>query len=56
MKRANNVLKLPGIDHVAKKLGTSHDVKGSAIGSSLKRIVVERAMKTSVRKMLKTLV
>ena len=35
-----------------KKLGTSHDVKGFAIGSFLERIVVGRAM-TSVRKTLK---
>ena len=38
-----------------ENLGTSHDVKGFAIGSFLKRIVVERAL-TSVRKTLKTLV
>ena len=37
--------------------GTSHDVKGFAIGSFLERIVVESAklMMTSVRKTLKTL-
>ena len=41
-----------------KTLGTSHDVKGFAIGSFLKHIVVERAklMMTSIRKTLKTLV
>ena len=41
-----------------EKLGTSHDVKGFAIGSFLERIVVERAklMMTSVRKTLKMLV
>ena len=39
-----------------EKLGTSHDVKGFAIGSVLERIVVERAMMTSVRKTWKTLV
>ena len=43
LKHANNVPKLPGVDYVAKKLGTSHDVKGFAIGSFLERIVVERA-------------
>ena len=39
-----------------EKLGTSHDVKGFAIGSFLECIVVERAMMSSVRKTLKTLV
>ena len=41
-----------------EKLGTSHDVKGFAIGSFLERVVVERAklMTTSVRKTLKMLV
>ena len=39
LKRANNVPKLPGVDYVAKTLGTSHDVKGFAIGSFLERIV-----------------
>ena len=39
-----------------EKLDTSHDVKGFAIGSFLERIVVERAMMTSVRKTLNTLV
>ena len=43
LKRANNIPKLPGIDYVAKKLGTSHDVKDFAIGSFLERVVVERA-------------
>ena len=43
LKRANNVPKLPGVDYLAKKLGTSHDVKGFATGSFLERIVVERA-------------
>ena len=38
LKRANNVPNLPGV-----KLGTSHDLKGFAIGLFLKRIVVERA-------------
>ena len=33
-----------------KKLGTSHDVKGFAIGLVLGRIVVERTMMTSVEK------
>ena len=41
LKCANNVPKLPGLDYVAKKLGTSHDVKGFAIGSFLERIIVE---------------
>ena len=36
--------KLPGVDLLCcKKLGTSHDVKGFAIGSVLESIVVERA-------------
>ena len=41
-----------------EKLGTSHDVKGFAIGSFLERVVIERAklMTTSVRKTLKMLV
>ena len=56
LKRANNVPKLPGVDYVAKKLGTSHDVKGFAIGSVLECIVVERANDDSVRRTLKTLV
>ena len=43
LKRANTVPKLPGVDDVAKKLGTSHDVKGFAIGSFLKCVLVERA-------------
>ena len=43
LKHANNIPKLPGVDYIAKKLGTSHDVKGFAIGSFLERIVVERA-------------
>ena len=38
LKRANNVPNLPGL-----KLGTSHDLKGFAIGLFLERIVVERA-------------
>ena len=38
LKRANNVPNLPGV-----KLGTSHDLKGFAIGLFLERIVVERA-------------
>ena len=38
-KLANLCPKLPGIDYVAKKLSTSHDVKGFAIGSFLERIV-----------------
>ena len=42
LKRANNVPKLLGINYVAKKLGTSHDVKGFVIGSSLESIVFER--------------
>ena len=37
------------------KLGTSHDVKGFAIGSFLEGIVVERAKMTFVRKTFKTL-
>ena len=36
-----------------EKLGTSHDVKGLAIGSVLDHIVVERAMMTSVKKNIK---
>ena len=44
LKRANNILKLPGVDYVAKNWAlASHDVKGFAIGSFLERIVVERA-------------
>ena len=43
LKHANNVLKLPGVDNVAKKLGTSHNVKGFGIGLFLECIVVERA-------------
>ena len=43
LKCANNVPKLPGVDYVAKKLGTSHDVKGFAIGSFQEHIVVEKA-------------
>ena len=39
-----------------RKLGTSHDVKGFAIGSFLEHIVVERANDDPCRKMLKTLV
>ena len=39
-----------------EKLGTSHDVKGFAIGSVLERIVVVRANDDSVRKTFKTLV
>ena len=39
-----------------EKLGTSHDVKGFAIGSVLERIVVERANDDSVRTTFKTLV
>ena len=31
LKRANNVPKLPGIDYVAKKLGTSHDMMLKAL-------------------------
>ena len=42
LKRANNVPKLPGAI-MLRKLGTSSDVKGFAIGSFLERIVVERA-------------
>ena len=38
LKRANNVPNLPCV-----KLGTSHDLKGFAIGLFLERIVVERA-------------
>ena len=38
------------------KLGTSHDVKGFAIGSFLERIVVERAKDDPVIKTLKMLV
>ena len=38
LKRANNVPNLSGV-----KLGTSHDLKGFAIGLFLERIVVERA-------------
>ena len=37
-----------------RKLGTSHDVKGFAIGSFLERIVVERAKDDPVIKTLKT--
>ena len=36
-----------------RKLGTSHDVKGFAIGSFLERIVVERAKDDPVIKTLK---
>ena len=46
LKCGNNVLKLPGVTRCrlcCEKLGTSHDVKGFAIGSFLERIVVERA-------------
>ena len=39
-----------------RKLGTSRDVKGFAIGSFLERIVVERAKDDPVRKTLKMLV
>ena len=39
-----------------RKLGTSHDVKGFAIGSLLERIVVERAKDDPVIKTLKMLV
>ena len=42
LQQASNVPKLPGIDYVAKELGTSHDVKSFAIGSFLEHIVVER--------------
>ena len=42
LKCANNILKLTVID-CCEKLGTSHDVKGFAIGSFLEHIVVERA-------------
>ena len=37
-------------------MGTTHDVKGFAIGSFLERIVVKEQMMTSVRKTLKILV
>ena len=43
LKRANNIPKLPGVDCVAKKLDTNHDVKGFATGSFLELVVVERA-------------
>ena len=39
-----------------RKLGTSHDVKGFAIGSFLERIVVGRATDDPVIKTLKMLV
>ena len=39
-----------------EKLGTSHDVKGFAIGSVLERIVDERANDDLYRKILQTLV
>ena len=39
-----------------RKLGTSHDVKGFAIGSFLEHIVVERAKDDPVIKTLKMLV
>ena len=39
-----------------RKLGTSHDVKGFAIGSFLECIVVERAKDDPVIKTLKMLV
>ena len=39
-QRADNVPKLPGLNYVAKKLGTSHDVKNFAVGSFLERFVV----------------
>ena len=39
-----------------RKLGTSHDVKGFAIGSFLGRTAVERAKDDPVRKTLKMLV
>ena len=39
-QRADNVPKLPGLNYVAKKLGTSHDVKNFAIGSFLECFVV----------------
>ena len=55
MKRANNILKLPGIDYVAKKLGTSHDVKGFAIGSFLECIVKE-AMEYKLERLNTTLI
>ena len=38
LKRANNVPNLQGV-----KLGTSHDLKGFAIGLFLEHLVVERA-------------
>ena len=36
-----------------EKLGTSHDVKGFAIGSVLERLLLKEQMMTSVRKTLK---
>lgn len=39
-QRADNVPKLPGLNYVAKKLDTSHDVKNFAIGSFLECFVV----------------
>ena len=44
LKRANNIPKLTGVHYICcKKLGTSQDVEGFAIGSFLERIVIERA-------------
>ena len=42
-KQCPKTPKLPGVDYVAIKLGTNHDVKGFAIGSVLESTVVERA-------------
>ena len=56
LKRANNVLKLPGIDYVAKNWALAMMLKALPLVHFWSVLLLKEQMMTSVRKTLKTLV
>ena len=56
LKRANNVMKLPGIDYVAKNWALAMMLKALPLVHFLNVLSLKEQMITSVRKTLKTLV
>ena len=56
LKRANNVLKLPGVDYVAKNWALAMTLKALPLVHFWSVFLLKEQMMTSVRKTLKTLV
>ena len=56
LKRANNVLKLPGVDYVAKNWALAMMLKALPLVHFWSVFLLKEQMMTSVRKTLKTLV